>query len=448
MAGTLASAGDPVWSPDGRGVIVFGRRATSGEGTDPDWWWAPLDGGPVAQTGVYERLRARHLEINDADVYPYPLAWVRDGVLFSAVDAGTGDSGGTDSRSIWSIAIDLQTGRATGDPVRLTTGTTMDTHAAVSRSGRMVFAATERRELLFALSLDANTGRPTGPLRRIREDTAETGRATASENGRLLAFPRYEFGSGGVWLRDLNTGRERQLAATPRAPLNPIISTDGRWVAYTITTENRGGDAGPGAGYVVEAAGGAPRQVCDECQIYQWSRDNTQVFAVDQREGLVRLDLATGSRMPVVAPATRPSRVDASGLAVDRPLLAPNGRWLAFIYGRTVFTAPLHTDRATPESEWVRIHAGAGAERSAGLSPDGRLLYLLFERDGFRCLYAQRLDSDTGRPFDEPFLVQHFHDASRFWGSTGFGSATVTGMFIADLVQASGNVWMTTIASR
>src|SRR5687768_1819681 len=40
---------------------------------------------------------------------------------------------------------------------------------------------------------------------------------------------------------------------------------------------------------------------------------------------------------------------------------------------------------------------------------------------------APRLDSVNGHPMGEPFLVHHFHAASRRWGSTGFGNATVTG---------------------
>jgi hypothetical protein len=109
------------------------------------------------------------------------------------------------------------------------------------------------------------------------------------------------------------------------------------------------------------------------------------------------------------------------------------------------FVAPLYPDRATPRQEWIAVQAHVGAERSAGLSPDGRLLYLLLERDGFRCLYALRVDPANGHPIGEPFLVQHFHDPSRQWGSTGYGSATVTGMFVADLSEIKGNVWMTTI---
>ena len=90
MAGSLASAGDPVWSPDGTALLVFGRQATSGEGTDPDWWWVPLDGGPPVQSGVYERLRGQGLAVEDPNTQPYPVAWTPEGVLFSGASGNLG----------------------------------------------------------------------------------------------------------------------------------------------------------------------------------------------------------------------------------------------------------------------------------------------------------------------------------------------------------------------
>jgi Tol biopolymer transport system component len=440
VAVTLPTAGDPVWSPDGKALIVFGRQAISGEGTDPDWWWVPMDGGPAVQSGVYERLRGQGLELGDPNTQPYPVAWTSEGLLFSGVSGSLDGTGNADSQSIWTIAVDPRTGRVAGDAIRLTHGITIDTAPAMSRDGRLVFAATSATPLLFALPLDANAGRPTGPLRRIRDDSATTGRAGASEDGQLVVFPRYEFGAGGVWIRDLRTGRERQLAATPRTPLNPVISVDGRWVAYTVTTVDVGGNSGAGAGYVVDLAGGAPRKVCDGCQIYQWTRDNRHVVITEQDDRVMsRVDLATGVRVPIIQASSY----------IDRPLLSPNQRWLIFNtdfnQDRRVFVARLYDDRATPENEWMSIHQSVGAERSAGLSPDGQLLYLLLERDGFRCLYALRLDPETGRRTGEPFLVHHVHEASRQWGSTGFGSATVTGMFLASLYETTGNIWMTTV---
>jgi hypothetical protein len=216
-------------------------------------------------------------------------------------------------------------------------------------------------------------------------------------------------------------------------------------VAYTVTAVERGGNAGPGAGYVVQTSGGAPRQVCENCEIYQWSRDNGQLFLVDQGARVVRLDLATGSRAVVLTGSAGAGAVDVNGGQIDRPLLAPNQRWVLFNTGRKVYAAPLHPDRETPAHEWVMVHSGTGVERSAGLSPDGRLVYLLLERDGFRCLYAIRVDPANGHPEGEPFLVHHFHDASLRWGSTGFGSATVTGMFVAFLHQVTGNIWAANI---
>jgi hypothetical protein len=116
---------------------------------------------------------------------------------------------------------------------------------------------------------------------------------------------------------------------------------------------------------------------------------------------------------------------------------------------RGVFVAPVYADRATAEAEWTQVIATDGvAGRTAGLSPRGDLLYVLLERDGFRCLYALRLDPTTGHPRSEPFLVAHFHDATKLWGSTGFGSAVAHGVFLANFSEATGSLWMTTLARR
>jgi hypothetical protein len=34
---------------------------------------------------------------------------------------------------------------------------------------------------------------------------------------------------------------------------------------------------------------------------------------------------------------------------------------------------------------------------------------------------------------------------ARAWGSTGYGSATVTGMFLVNLYETTGDIWMTTV---
>jgi hypothetical protein len=150
------------------------------------------------------------------------------------------------------------------------------------------------------------------------------------------------------------------------------------------------------------------------------------------------LDVVDGTAHDVlVDPTSGIGRVDVS----------PDSRWLAFGGGgarRRVFLAPI--DRGSPpgESEWVSVietAAGSG-ERACGWSPDGRLLYLLLERDGFRDLYAQRLDTARGTPVGEPFVVQHLHDPRRRWGSTPFGTAIVNRAFVFNQSELTGSIWL------
>ena len=126
-------------------------------------------------------------------------------------------------------------------------------------------------------------------------------------------------------------------------------------------------------------------------------------------------------------------------------MFGPNGAWVTFNGSGGVQLAPVHEDRPSDQAEWTKILDIKGAGRTAGLSPDGGLLYVLLERDGFRCLYALLVDARTGHPRGEPFGVAHFHDASRTCGSTGLGSAVADGLFVAHLFESTGNVWMTTL---
>ena len=208
----IASAGDPVWAPDGQSLVVFGHETASPADVDPDWWWVPVPGGVAVRIGAFARFRVRGIKTDRADLYPYPRAWADAGVVFTA------GSGNNDAQGLWLAAVDARTGRLTADPERLTNGATSDRAAAFARDGTLLYSAQTVERSVFALPLDANGGKVTGVLRRIG---TTGGRSSVSRDGRWLAFPKFELDTGGLWLRDLTTGTERQLAATPRTPLNP-----------------------------------------------------------------------------------------------------------------------------------------------------------------------------------------------------------------------------------
>ena len=443
MATELATAGDPIWSPDGAALLVHARRHTSGPDTAPNWWIVPVRGGPPRMTNAYEVFRAAGIDIDDVDSQPYPQQWTPDGVLFSA----TTDQ---EVRAVWSVGLDAATGQVRGSPRKLTLGTTWDEEPAAAADGSLAFAGLARDRLILGLPLDANGGRAVAPVRVLRRDVSDTVRSTVSLDGNVLAFPRFAANAGSVWLRDVRTGRERQLAATRRTPLNPIISADGQWVAYTVSNADTGGNSGPGTGFILSADGGAPRQVCDDCEIYQWLRTNKAVVArrpatdsinvidVDTRSDTVILASETGK------PAPRPDLVrPVGGQQFSRPLVSYDERFVSFLSEGQAYVAPFTVSARIAREQWQPILAMTrSGERTCGWSPDSRLLYFLLERDGFRCLYAIRIDPATGRASGELFPVAHFHDASREWGSTGFSSAVANGIFVFNQVELAGNVWM------
>src|SRR5262249_1449998 len=157
---------------------------------------------------------------------------------------------------------------------------------------------------------------------------------------------------------------------TPPTSLNPVISRDGRWVAYTVTTDPSGAGGGPGDGYVISADGGAPHKVCETCVLLQWLSDDRRVVFAPKGSPLSIIDLETGGRSPVLS-------VTSGG----RESVSPDQRWIAFNRQGHILLAPFRPGDPPSESEWITLTTAESAERPCGWSPDSRLLYLLLQRD-------------------------------------------------------------------
>ena len=437
VGGDLASAGDPVWSPDGTMLLVYGRRSTAGGDTQANWWIAPVSGGPSRATNAYSVFRDAGLAVEDPNPQPYPAAWLANDVLFSATH--------NDVRAVWRASIDTASGRF-GVPVEITHGTSYDEHPAAGRD-ILMFAAQARRRVILGLPMDANAGRALGTVRVLRSDENEEGRATIAKDGSRMTFPRYDAASGFISVLDLRSGRERQITATRRTPLNPIISPDGTWVAYTESASDEGGGSGAGLGVVLPVDGGTTRRICDDCEVYQWLQSNKAIVALRRASGTIAIiDVDTLVEVPILSPSGENGPAGdprPMGGPFGRPLVSYDERFISFIHSGQAYVAPFSRSGPILRNDWQRILSmSQSGERTCGWSPDGQLLYFLLERDGFRCLYAVRIDPRTGAASGAPFPVAHFHDASRTWGSTGFNSAVAQGLFVFNQYEYSGNIWM------
>lgn len=113
----------PIWTPDGGHLLVLGNRDASLPLEESlDWWVVPVGGGLAVKTGALTITRARGLrgQVAEAPFAVTPGAWTPTGgaVIFSA------QSG--DSTNLWQVDLSPRTFQATGEPVKLTSGTAFE----------------------------------------------------------------------------------------------------------------------------------------------------------------------------------------------------------------------------------------------------------------------------------------------------------------------------------
>jgi serine/threonine protein kinase len=390
----------PVWAPDGK-HILFSGVPRLGPGAQTDWWITSIEGGPAIKTGAISILRNRGF----AFFTSVPGGWGQsDQFMFSSALG--------DSSNLWQIPISTKTWKVAGSPQRLTFGTAVESKPAIAGS-RVVFSSLVSNDDIWSLPMESDRGRALGEPQRLTQDAAVDSWPSVSNDGKRVVFLSGRSGNLDVWLKDIESGKETALTSTPENESSPHFSPDGTKVVYS---SNRASQAF--AEYVIriEAGGvpGVPEKICDSCgRPYDWSSDSRRVLSIFGNPGNLRslrlLELASSEITTLVQ---HPQDL----LAGAR--FSPDGLWVSFVETtaptrRRIFVVPTTGKLPVPQSNWIPITDGQRLDREPRWSPDGKLLYFLSERDGFRCIWAQTLDSATKRPAGAPVPVQHFH-RSRF----------------------------------
>ncbi len=420
----FAAAMDPVWSPDGTHLLFLGTPGVNTKEEEGfDWYVTALDSGPAIKTGALRATRNAKLSASVSPsnavprwILPSP-AWQvpGDALVFSA------QSG--DSTNLWRIGISPKTWKVTGSPQRLTSGAAKEEVPSIASAPRgavrVAFASLNDNPAIWSLPINA-AGKATGKPKRLTQGSAADFHPALSPDGNKMVWVSARSGNQEIWIRDLRSSENSMLTASRFEKWHPRFSPDGSKVSFSDLSHNI---------YIVPATGGAPEMVCDACgEATDWSRDGKRILG-DALEGYAWvLDLATRRKSDLLATHTGVTGV-----------FSPDNRWIVFgdlTTGHT-YVAPFG-ELPLPESGWIPV-----VDEWWDWEWYGDLIYSDSDRDGFNCIWAQRLDAVTRRPIGAPFAVFHAHDARISLANQGEVYLSVShDRMVFNMTDRTGNIWM------
>jgi Tol biopolymer transport system component len=403
--------GEAVWSPDSTRMLVAGTKEKVVS------HWTQAIGAPASQKIDGSRGPSDYAEfVRTAEL----AAWTRDRLIYTA-RWGSGDG-------IFSIPFDGSAFTATPQPVHYSTE--QFGGVAVDGGGRLYFSSYGTKTTIWSTAVDGQ--KPAAAPTAVTATSAADAYPSLSADGSRLAFRSTRRADAAAWVRDLRTGLETAL---PIAELRALaISPDGARVAYVVGTDLLS----------IETRGGVAKSVCTSCApyIWSWTPDGRGVIITTPTAlELKVVDVATGKSTPVleVEGATRHYSGNVS----------PDGRWIVFMSWDTadrtrLVIAPFDPAKPAPKSTWINATDGRHVDEENGWSADGRTLYFVSERDGFRCVYARGFDPAAGRVLGEPVGILHVHGTSRMILSTAASPGRIAvggGRLVFPVQELQGNIY-------
>jgi Tol biopolymer transport system component/DNA-binding winged helix-turn-helix (wHTH) protein len=439
----ILAAGYPIWSPEGNHLLFYGSDVSNLAVvlTTSDWWVWPLTGGKAFKTGAFEAFATQNIRL--VSLPPAPAEWMNDGVLFTA-------RAGFSSVSIWQVSISPRNWRITGPPHRLNSGSGQDIRPSLAKTGLLVFSSLTENVDIWSIPIDGSQGLVNGPLEQLTSDLAADHSPSLSADGKKLAFVSWRSGNLDIWMKDLESGKEKPLTESADIEFSPRISPDGSLVGYA----SRGPMAQAGLGdddiYVISAGEGMVRKLCDGCGTPRgWSPDNKLLFHEKHRGAHSTVDITN------LATGKAGNYLQSSQLSVSQTTLTYDGHWITFnAFDRhaspprlEVLVAPFQRDTLLKESDWIRIVSDQHYNDKPRWSPDGNRIYFVSDRDGFTCLWSQAVESESKRPVGPAQPVYHIHQVRRSilnvggWGLMDISVAP--DKIVLNLGEITGNIWMT-----
>jgi DNA-binding winged helix-turn-helix (wHTH) protein/Tol biopolymer transport system component len=443
--------GPALWSPDGKEILFYGTRSAE-QNKSAQWWIVPVE-----RSG---KPRVAHLPGVEQNVEPAfaVCAWIRtadgrESIIYSTAQPR--------SWKLWQIAISSR-GDFDEKPELLASGIGHLSSGSASADGKVAYRIRDSTGAIYQI-LISERGQKLGPVSQLPLPLAGTHLSpSVSRDGRWMAYDSNNPGEpDNIRLRDLSTGTDHLLDNKGRVPGGGYfasISPDGSSVIFERDCKQDTWPHDPESpipcSFLVGSEDGEPKQVCERCTARGFSSDGSVVLL--QKYGqtpadefrIVALDLRTGKERDFLR---------YPGMAVVHAFFSWDDRWVAFrklssdvisnnLLPAQILIAPVRNGSAAGEAEWIAVTDGKHGDDKPQFSADGNTVYFTSTRDGYLCIWAQRLDPMTKHPLGPPFAYEHFHNAAGRAGVNHQGSSDLSvarDKILINLPQVRSEIWMT-----
>jgi hypothetical protein len=170
----------------------------------------------------------------------------------------------------------------------------------------------------------------------------------------------------------------------------------------------------------------------DGGQVTGWSPDGKYLLGNTEDHRLFLIDVASRRRIELLA---------IKGRWFVSGRFSTDGHWMWFSEGTSLprlLRAPFQGETMAPESTWSAFPEFSAYD--SAWSPDETLSYDISDRDGFNCVWAQRVDALTKRPVGPSIPIYHAHGVRLNVPNFMIGRERM----IFTLTERTGNIWMAT----
>jgi DNA-binding winged helix-turn-helix (wHTH) protein/Tol biopolymer transport system component len=438
-----------IWAPNGKEILFYGNSRRD-PNKPANWWIGPIGPGNGRLLGLPGMAQ-------NGPSQTFVRAWVmtpdnRQWILFSTTTP--------QSWKLWRIRVSPE-GAIEGTPEMFASGNGGGgAFSSPSRDGKLAYMVWNGSESIYQISIN-NRGQKLDPTYQLPLHEAEFHCSpSASHDGKQMAYVTQSPGKPySVMLRNLSTGAEHLLDDNDllrNGDVATSISPDGSKVLFQRDCKDASfryiPDEPLPCGFMVSATGGEAERICLRCTPRGFSSDGSQVLlqkydrADANKDRIVILDLRT---------KTEHEFLSFSQGALYHPFFSWDDHWVVFKKVPSsnlpepptqIVIAPVRHGSAGAEAEWIPVTDGSHSDDKPQFSADGNTVYFTSTRDGYLCIWAQKLDPVTKHPVGAPFAYEHFHNSAGHDASTGQIASDMTvarDKILINLPETHPAIWMT-----